>query len=1323
MMSDDLEQPLLSQDQTASSAIPGAWTFDHLTFSFLSPLLRISASLPQLNTQDLPQLPLALSPHECGELLWQNWIDEVDQSKNFEQPRRPSLLRALFRCFGRSYLALGGLKFLNDVLNFGPPVFLNGLLRYLQGKQSHVNVLAPVFMSSLLHVQPSLPFATLDTSVRTPDLKPPSHTFGATCAALLAGSLFLKAFLNSHYSYQQGLIAARMKAAITSTTFRQTLATTPPTMSQVGVGRIQNLMSVDAERLLGFCSGIHELWSLPLQICIALWLLYTQVQFAFLSGLGVVILLIPLNKILATAIQRASIKMMHAKDERLHALSEILRGVKSIKASGWENAFASHINASRQKELRALATKKYLDAWCVFFWAASTVVFSTTTFGLYAYLGKQLTAQTVFTSLALFNVLLGPINAFPWVINGVVEAAVSLRRLESFLGGSNLTQVRDSALRAEDVADAPAIQLKQLTVSYSDAHSSPPCLKDVNLAVPVGAFMVITGAIGSGKSALLAALLGEANIQSGEVVVRATSPSTWTWSYAGQDPWAMSGTIRENILMESSYDPERYRAVLHACALEADIESMPAGDSTLVEERGTTLSGGQRARLALARAIFRSADAYLLDDVIASVDVHVASWIVRYALKGPLLAGKTVVAVGHAPVLLAAADVVVSIEGGRITNIIQQKGHIPQSTKLADIETMPGTSTHANDSSDVSNRGTISLLLDQGGSDEEERQLGHVKWKVYRRYLSLQGLWVPIIIITLVLMQATRNGSDAWLSVWVAQAHNDTKVVADASTKLDDSAILLEVRGIRSMKSSTRYYLAGLFVFAGLNAIFTLCRAFAFAQGGLVAARLLHERLLSAILAVAPNFFTGVPSGRIINRFSSDTAAADDALPFIANIFLAQVFGLVGMAAVLVFTQPYLVFACLPIVLIYSRLQIYFRATSRELRRIQAVSSSPIYSLFSTVIDGGPTIRAFQAQSMFLSAVHDALATQQRASVASLAAVNWLGLRLQSIAGSLAACIAALAVTQHAGIIPGASHAASAGFVGLSLAYISPITGFLNGLVTSGAETEQEMVCVERIEVFSDLRPQPDTLIDPCETIKSRLHALWPQQGAISFDNVWLRYRSFSSCPIDSPAAQTSHTCALQGFTLAIPAGAHVAFVGRTGAGKSSAVACLLRMAEISSGTASIDGVDVRAVPLKKLRAALGYIPQEAFVFANATVRMNVDPLGQCKDDAKIERALRKTGLWTMLEKHLLRIQPDCATHDDSNCVRSAVLSLQLGQNFNVSHGQTELLCLARIMLQCPRVLLLDEPSAAADEVTALRVRQIVHEEFANTTVSVVDPK
>ncbi|EIE19385.1 P-loop containing nucleoside triphosphate hydrolase protein [Coccomyxa subellipsoidea C-169] len=923
---------------------------------------------------------------------------------------------------------------------------------------------------------------------------PGSLAYGCCCVALLGLAAVLKATLNTQYSFRQGALACRLRSALTCLVYDKTLLVSSVDMAAHSSGAVQTLMSVDADRVVNLFSSLHELWSLPLQIAVALCLLYTQVRVAFLAGLAVVLALIPINRWLARRIEAASAEMMGCKDARIRRTGELLRGIRQIKAAAWEPAFLARVEEARQGELAALAVRKYLDALCVYFWAATSLLTSILTFSLFVLLGHALTAEVVFTSLALFGVLIAPLNSFPWVINGCVEAVVSVRRLESDLA-----------------------------------------LTELCLALPFGSLTALVGDVGSGKSSLLAAVLGELQGVAGRVRV------CGSLAYVPQQPWIMSGTLRDNILFKRPFEESRYGVVLEACCLDADMRALPAGDLTHVGDRGTTLSGGQCARLALARALYQDSDVYLLDDVLAAVDAPVAAELWERAICGPLLRGKTRLIVTHSRRFAAAADSLLRLEGGRVA------------------------------------------YLEGSGEVEEVRQTGHVKPRVYTAYAMAAGPFlVSVILISLTLMQVTQNGSDLWLSYWV--------------------------------------------------------RAFSFANGGLVAAQRLHERLLTAVAAAPAAFFSATPAGRTLNRFSSDTATADDSLPFILNILLAVLFSMLGVVAVLTYSQPLLAAAFIPLALIYRWLQGYYRHTSREIRRLGSVARSPVYAGFSEALDGAATIRGFRAQAAFAAQNVDRLGTLQRANFAGLAVAQWLSLRLQVLAASVITLVAGLGVAGAAGLLPSfASQAggrAGAGLVGLSLSYALAITGLLNGLLTSFAETEQEMVAVERILEFSDLEPQE----------ARALPSSWPEQGRVSFVDVRLRYHA------DAPLA-------LAGLSLDIRPGQKLGICGRTGAGKSSMVAALLRLTEIEGGTILVDGQDIGAVPLRHLRSGIACVPQTPFLF-QGTIRENLDPM-----------------------------------------------------------GQQQLLCLARVLLRRPRIVCLDECTANVDAATARLMQELIASQLSHATI------
>ncbi|PSC76164.1 ABC transporter C family member 13 isoform X1 isoform A [Micractinium conductrix] len=1495
----------------------------------------LASTREQLQQDDLWALPPRLQPGTCGRHLWAHWHAEEERGAGGR--RAPSLLRALASAYGWPYLRLGVLKAAGDALNFAGPLLLNQLLRHLATAAGAARDDAGSGSGGAA-AAPSAPLAAR----WFPDVADPR--FGYGCAALLAASLFLKAFLGAHFGYRQALLSSQLRSAVTAAVFRKAVAVNAATLAGAGSGRVQTLMSVDADRVVNLCQSLHELWSLPAQIALALWLLYTQVQYAFLAGLGLVLLLIPINRVLAGRIQAASIKMMAAKDRRVRVMLEVLRGIRAIKAAAWERLFAARVGRERRAELAALATRKYLDALCVYFWAATSLLFSLATFGLYALLGFPLTPQVVFTSLALFNVLLGPINAFPWVVNGVVEAFVSVRRLAEFLrcpetagpavrqqpappqhgggtaGSSNASSGGRGCVPLD--ASAPTISIagsfawgsgKRGAARRPAGEPQPPqqaaggsaVLQEVQLEVPAGTLVAVTGPVGCGKSSLLAAMLGEMlparqagpqplYLGSGSCTDQPASGGAsgaggglggciaggGGVAYAAQDPWIPHASIRDVVLFGAPYNQARYAAALRACALLPDLAAFPAGDRTLVGGAGSTLSGGQRARLALARALYTDADVILLDDCMAAVDAKVGAWVLQHALLGPLLWGaeeeggkeplqprqqpqqqqqqhqqarsrpRTVVVATHSPELMAAADVVLEMQGGRVTAVRHQPGGVERRQAAdAAIAATVDEPTHqatrnGNDlwlSHWVSQTAATPGLTAQQQQHEQPWPAGGLAAWCSAARGGAAGVPPPPCVLP-----AARGCSGG-----VDPAHERPSSSSAGSPHSSSLPSVLPYSGSggwASLDPSVRFYLSVLLAIAAANSVITLVRAFSFAKGGLVAAKRVHEQLLSAVLALPLAFFDATPPGRVLNRFSSDTATVDDSLPFILNILLANCASLAGVAAVLCLTQPLVLALLPPLALLYRRLQQYYRATSRELRRLEAVAKSPVYTAFSEALSGGPTIRAFNGQRHIMAAAEAAVAAQQRAAVAGVAAGSWLALRLQLMAAALAAAVAGAAVAEHAGVLPwaqqglaggaggsstftaGSSH--TAGLVGLSLSYVLPITGLLSGLLASSAETEQEMVAAERIFEYQQLggsgvdsssdsssagdaasrggshkhrrggKQQPPAAAAAAADEEAALRQpllpaavashgdTWLRAGHVRFDNVWLRYEPWpdrtgsSHCSNSSAPNAAAITAAaitppsdgngelasgsggggspwvLRGLSLDIQPGSHVGVCGRTGAGKSSLLAALLRLAPLSGGRITLDCVDVATLPLAVLRGSVGVVPQHPFLF-EGSVRENLDP-SRRHSTSELAAALRAMALWQPLLAQLPSccraaaeglLEEDGAVQGSADGLQSGsgssgaagggagahataaapslprfhhwqalleerVLGLPLGEGAAaLSQGQQQLLALARVLLRRPRLLLLDEATSSVDPATAEIMHEVIRRQLAGCTI------
>ncbi|CAL4131882.1 unnamed protein product, partial [Meganyctiphanes norvegica] len=458
------------------------------------------------------------------------------------------------------------------------------------------------------------------------------------------------------------------------------------------------MMSTDTDRVVNFCSSFHAFWSLPLQMAVTLFLLYNEIGIAFLAGVAIAVILIPVNRWLAVKIGKLSVEMMWYKDRRVGLMTEVLSMISMVKLNAWESTFKDRILDERFGEVKALAGRKYLDAACVFFWATTPVLIPIVTFSTYVALGNSLDPARVFTAIALFNMLIMPLNAFPWVINGLVEAFVSLRRIQRLMElpeqelNSYYTIVeemnhRDSGLQVlvtngkfswnvntshtEEEADQSSDGLRRLSsegssISHSlagiDEDMVLPTLRRIDLQLNKGQVIGIVGRVGSGKSSLINAILAEMDKVHGVVAVAALHRG---FGYASQQPWIQNGTIKDNILFGNSLDTQRYRSVLNACALDADLRGFPLRDETPCGENGSSLSGGQKARVALARAVYQNKSIYILDDVLSAVDAPVARHIMRHCVHG-LLVGRTVIIVSNALKLLTKVNWIILCENGTI---------------------------------------------------------------------------------------------------------------------------------------------------------------------------------------------------------------------------------------------------------------------------------------------------------------------------------------------------------------------------------------------------------------------------------------------------------------------------------------------------------------------------------------------------------------------------------------------------------------------------------------------------------------------------------
>ncbi|XP_070288640.1 ATP-binding cassette sub-family C member 2 [Myotis yumanensis] len=1099
-------------------------------------------------------------------------------------------------------------------------------------------------------------------------------------------------------------LGVNVRTTIMASVYKKALNLSNRARKLYTVGETVNLMSVDAQKLMDVTNFIHLLWSNVLQIVLSIYFLWIELGPSVLAGIGVMLLLIPANGIIATKNKAIQAKNMNKKDKRLKIMNEILNGIKILKYFAWEPSFRNQVNDIRKKELKNLLTFGQMQSMIMFLLYSTPILVSVVTFSVYVLVDSNniLDAKKAFTSITLFNILRFPLGMFPMMISSLLQASVSLERLEKYLGGDDLDT---SAIRRDCHFDK-AVQFSEASFTWD--RETEATVRDVNLDIMPGQLVAVVGTVGSGKSSLMSAMLGEMENVRGHITIKGTI------AYVPQQSWIQNGTIKDNILFGSEFDEKRYQQALEACALLQDLKVLPGGDLAEIGEKGINLSGGQKQRISLARATYQNADIYILDDPLSAVDAHVGKHIFDKVL-GPngLLKSKTRLLVTHSIHFLPQVDEIVVLENGTISEkgsyraLLAKKGLFAKNLKTFVKQAGPeGEATVNEDSGEEDDYGLMSsveevpqdvasftmnrenslrrtlsrrsrsssrhlktlknslrtqnvntpkeekeLVKGQKLIDKEFIQTGKVKFSIYLKYLQAVG-WCSIFFIVLAYVTSfvALIGSNLWLSVWTS----DSKTF-NAS----------------NYPASQRDMRIGVYGALGLTqGIFVLVANILSVYGFTHASNILHKQLLNNILRAPMSFFDTTPIGRIVNRFAGDISTVDDTLPVSLRSWILCFLGIVSTLFMICLATPAFIIIVIPLGIIYVSVQIFYVATSRQLRRLDSVTRSPLYSFFSETVSGLPVIRAFQHQHRFLKHSEELIDTNQKCVYSWIISNRWLAVRLELV-GNLIVFFSSLMIVIFKINLSGE-------VVGFVLSNALNITQTLNWLVRMTSEVETNIVAVERINEYINVENEA-----PWVTEK-RPPAGWPSKGEIQFNNYQVRYRP----ELD---------LVLKGITCDIRSQEKIGVVGRTGAGKSSLTNSLFRILEASGGQIIIDGVDIASIGLHDLREKLTIIPQDPILFSGS-LRVNLDPFNSYSDE-EVWKALELVHLKSFVANLPLGLSHELAEAGD-----------------NLSIGQKQLLCLARALLRKSKILIMDEATAAVDLETDQLIQITIRKEFSHCT-------
>ncbi|CAH1795308.1 unnamed protein product [Owenia fusiformis] len=1121
---------------------------------------------------------------------------------------------------------------------------------------------------------------------------------------LLAGALFFVSFcvtafvqhaLNSSY-----ILGMRFRTAVTAAVYRKALRINSQARKNTTVGEIVNLMSVDAQKLQDAPQNIHWVWGGPLMIALVSYFLYQLLGVAAFAGLATLVVITPFNTIyVGKKVKSLQTEQMIQKDKRIKLMSEILNGVKVLKLYGWEESFQKKVTEIRNKELSLIRTAQLLNAATSMTWFCGTFIVSLVSFTVFLKISDEniLTADRTFVSLSLINLLDFPMTVLPQAVMGIAQAMVSTKRIKNFLQEEEIND--DNVKYNPSAENAISVQGGEFSWDLKEA----PTLKGIDVTVPEGRLIAIVGQVGSGKTSLISAFLGEMVKLKGSVQLKSNI------AYVPQQAWIQYSTLKENILFAQGFKREKYDKILEACALLPDLEILPGGDNIEIGEKGINLSGGQKQRVSLARAAYQDLDIYLLDDPLSAVDSHVGKHIFEKVI-GPngLLKNKTRVFVTHGISYLPHVDQILVMNDGRIseqgsyTELLNNNGAFADFLRVyinenedeededADqlamlrehLSTSEGSGSETNLSDDglkkrkrrrSSRRDSAASGL-SGLSDSDawslKRQLtsqtdglnnvlieeesagsGGIGLSILKTYIQAGGpKTFLVIIITLSLYTAARVGGDIWLSAWA-----------------DDGA----VNGTQDV-AKTDFRLGVYGAFGAGQVLSVIIESVGVALASVSASKVLHDILLESTFHNPMSFFDTTPLGRIMNRFSKDVDTIDVNVPLMLQAWLQSLAPVFATIVAICYSTPIFIVVAIPLFILFILLQRVYIVSGRQLKRIDAVQRSPIYSHFGESLLGTSSIRAFRQQKRFIAHSDQLLDNSQAAWFPVLTSYRWIGVYLE-ILGHITVFFAALfAVLQKDTI--------SASLAGLSLTYALRVTLYMILMLRSQSELETYIVSVERIKEYADTPNEAPWFRDEVS-----VHSGWPNAGAVRFKDYETRYR---------PGLDL----VLKGVNFEIKPGEKVGIVGRTGAGKSSLTLALFRLIEGTAGGIFIDGVSIHDLGLHQLRCKLTIIPQDPVVFSG-TLRMNIDPAEEYSDPE----------IWSAVENaHLKDYATSLSKGLDHECGEE-------GQNLSI--GQRQLLCLARALLRRSKILVLDEATSACDLETDDLIQNTIRVQFKHSTV------